>query len=115
MNMLTSLDLLVIVFLVLGALTVLALSLMLLIKNKTARKVFFFIVSVLSLYICSIGLRSGISGMFVAQIIVGILTVLMTVGAFVLERVSKGNEKMFLFARVLATAALVLGFLNAIF
>ncbi len=112
--MFTSLDLLIIVFMVLAAVTLLSLCLMFLIRNKTARKVFFYITSVLGLYVSWIGFRIGIGGMFSIQIAVGILTALMCVGAFVLERVSKGNDKMFRIARFISAAALVIGFFNAI-
>ena len=113
--MFTSLDLLIIVFMALAAVTLLSFCLMFLTRNKTARKVFFYIASALGLYVSWIGFRIGIGGLFPIQIVIGILTALMCVGAFVLERVSKGNNKMFLIARIISAAALVLGFFNAIF
>ena len=113
--MFTSLDLLIIVFMALAAVTLLSLCLMFLIRNKTARKVFFYLASVLGLYVSWIGFRIGFGGLFQIQIVIGILTALMCVGAFVLERVSKGNDKMFMIARFISTAALVIGFFNAIF
>ena len=113
--MFTSLDLLIIVFIALAAVTLLSLCLMFLIRNKTARKVFFYIASALGLYVSWIGFRIGIGGLFSIQIVIGILTALMCVGAFVLERVSKGNNKMFLIARIISAATLVIGFCNAIF
>ena len=112
--MFTSLDLLIIVFMALAAVTLLSLALMFLIRNKTSRKVFFYTASALGLYVSWIGFRIGIGGLFPIQIIIGILTALMCVGAFVLERVCKGNNKMFLIARIISAAALVLGFFNAI-
>ena len=112
--MFTSLDFLVIAFMGLAALTLLSLALMFLLKNKTAKRVFFYIVVALGLYISSIGLRIGLSGWFTAQIGFGVLTVLLGIGAFVVERISKGNERMLLVARILAAAALALSFLNAI-
>ena len=113
--MFTSLDLLIIVFMALAAVTLLSLCLMFLIRNKTARKVFFYIASALGLYVSWVGFRIGIGGLFPIQISIGLLTALMCVGAFIFERVSKGNGKMFLFARILSAAALVIGFFNAIF
>ena len=71
MSMLNSLDLLVIVFMVIVALTLLSLALMFLIRNKTARRVFFYIVLVLGLYVATIGLRIGFSGYFFEQIALG--------------------------------------------
>ena len=112
--MFTSLDLLVIVFMVLAAAALLSLCLMFFLKNVTARKVLFYIVSVLGLYVSSIGFRIGISGWFPMQITVGIVVALMSVAAFVLERVGRGNEKMFFIARIVSGLALVIGFFNAI-
>ena len=111
--MLTSLDWLVIVFMIVAAVTLLSLCLMFLIKNKTAKKVFFYIVCVLGLYVSSIGLRIGFGGYFPMQIAIGILTVLVSIGAFVLEIVSKNNDKRLRVARIAAAAALVIGFMNA--
>lgn len=113
--MLTSLDLLVIVFMALAATTLLSLCLMFLIRNRTARRVFFYITSVLGLYVSWVGFRIGIGGWFTGQMAVGILTALMCIGAFVLERVGKSNDKMFLIARILSAAALLLAFFNAAF
>ena len=98
----------------LAAVTLLSLALMFLIRNKTARKVFFYIASALGLYMSWVGFRIGFGGLFPLQIAIGVLTALMCIGAFVLERVSKGNNKMFLIARIISAAALVLGFFNAI-
>ena len=112
--MLTSLDLLIIVFMALAAAALLSLCLMFLLRNKTARKVLFIISSVLGLYLSWVGFRIGIGGFFPIQIAIGVLTALMCVGAFVLERVGKENEKMFLVSRTISAAALAIGFLNAI-
>ena len=51
--MFTSLDWLIIVFMFLSMLTLLSLSLMFLIRNRSAKKVFFYIVSGLGLYVSS--------------------------------------------------------------
>ncbi len=113
--MLTSLDLLIIVFMVLTAATLLSLCLMFLIRNKTAKRVFFYITSALGLYISWVGFRIGFGGMFPIQIAIGVVTALMCIGAFVLERVSKGNSKMLLIARIISAVALVTALFNAIF
>ncbi len=112
--MFTSLDLLIIVFMALAAVTLLSLCLMFLLRNKTARKVLFYITSALGLYMSWVGFRIGFGGLFPIQIAIGVLTALMCIGAFVLERVSKGNSKMFLIARIVSATALVIGFFNAI-
>ncbi len=113
--MFTSLDLLVVVFMILAALTLLSVCLMFLIRNKIAKRVFFYIVSAIGLYMSWVDIRIGFGGLFPVQIAVGIVSALICIGAFVLERVSKGNEKLLLIARILGAAALVLGLVNAIF
>lgn len=115
--MFTSLDLLVIVFMALATVTLISLCLMFLIRNRTAKKVFFYIVSVLGIYMSWVGFRIGIGGLFPLQIGIGILTALACVGAFTLERISKkrDNEKLYLIARILSAAALLGAFLNAIY
>jgi len=110
----TSLDLLVIVFMGLAAAVLLSLVLMFALKNKTAQKVFFGIVSVLGLFTAWLGFAIGASGWFPEQIGGSVLVSLMVVGAFIMERLSKGNEKKFLWARLIAAAALAIGFFNAI-
>ena len=112
--MLTSLDLLIIVFMALAALTMLSLGLMFLLKSKTAQKIIFYIALILGLYLSRIGLRIGFGGGFPVQITVGILTALACAGAFVWERVSNGNAKAFLLARIVSAAALIVAFGNAI-
>ncbi len=112
--MFTSLDLLVVAFMILAALTLLSICLMFLIRNRIVRKVFFYIVSALGLYISWVGFRIGIGGLFYVQIAVGILTAMTIIGAFVLERVSRDNKVMFLIARIVSAAALGVALLNAI-
>ena len=112
--MFTSLDLLVIVFAAFAAITLFALALMFLIKNKTAKRVCFYVTSALGLYISWVGFRIGLGGWFPIMMAVGILTALACIGAFILERASRGNNKMFFIARILSASALVIGFFNAI-
>ncbi len=111
--MFTSLDLLIIAFMVLAAVTLLSLCLMFLLRNKTAKKVCFYVVSALGIYMAYVGIRIGF-GMFPIQVLIGIVAALACVGAFVLERVCKGNDKMFLVSRLISAAALVIGFFNAL-
>ena len=112
--MFTSLDLLVVVFMALSAAPLLSLCLMLLLKNKTAKRVFFYIVSALGLYLSWVGFRIGFGGMFPIQMAIGILTALICIGAFVLERVKKGNDKAFFIARMMSAATLLIALWNAI-
>lgn len=112
--MFTSLDLLIIVTMGLAAGTLLSLCLMFLLKNKTAKRVCFYIVEAFALYMASVGLRIGIAGMFPSQILMAVFFALMGIVAFVLERVSKENKKMLLISRILAAVSLVGGFVNAL-
>ena len=107
-------DLLVIVGMVLAASTLLSLCLMFLIKNKTAQRIIFYIVLVLALYMSWVGFYIGISGWFTAQISAAIFTAIMCVVTFIIERFSKGSDKKFLLARILAAATLVIAFTNAL-
>ena len=115
LNMLTSLDLLVIAFMGLAALTLLSLCLMFLIKNKTAKRIFFYVVLATSLLLSYIGLHIGITGWFTSQIFLGAITVIMSIFAFVLERISKGDEKKLRISRILGAASLILAMANAFF
>lgn len=112
--MLNSLDLLVIVSLALAVASLLALSLMFLAKNRRVKKVNFYIVVALGLYICSISLRM-FWPMFFLQSVVGAAFGVMSLASLALERMSKNDEKKFRLARLLAAAALVLGILNALY
>ncbi len=112
--MLTSLDFLVIVFMVLGAATLLSLGLMFLLRNKTAKKVCFYVTSALGMYMSWVGFRIGFGGLFPIQMALGIVTALVCIGAIVFERIRKDNEKAFLISRVLSASALVIGLFNAI-
>lgn len=108
----TFLDLLIVVVMVLAAVSLLALTLMFLIKNKKVRRVCLYIVAALGLYIGYVGFRINWPG-FMPQVILAVLMALAGVGAVVLERLSKDDEKKFLLARVLASVALIVGMLNA--
>ncbi len=110
--MFTYLDLLIVVVMALAAASLLALVLMFLIKNKTAQRVCFYIVAALGVYIATVGFRINWLG-FEFQAGLAIVMALVGMGAVVLERIKKGDEKMFLTARVLAAAALVVGMANA--
>ena len=113
--MLTSLDYLVIAFMGLAALTILSLCLMFFIKNKIAKRIFFYTVLVTSLFLSYIGLYIGITGWFTSQIVIGALTIPMAIGAFVYELISKGDEKKTRIAHIIGAAALVLAMANAFF
>ncbi len=110
--MYTALDLLIIVVMALAATSLLAVALMFLIKNEKVRRICFWIVAALAVYMGYVGFRIHFPGFMPQMILAGVLA-LTAVGAVVLERVSKDNEKKFLFARILASVALMAGMFNA--
>ncbi|MBE6665854.1 MAG: hypothetical protein E7603_06530 [Ruminococcaceae bacterium] len=112
--MLTSLDWLIIVFMGLAAATLLSVCLMFLLRNKIGKHICFYVVAALTLFVSYIALYIGLSGWFPGQIFFGALTALASVGAIVLNLISKNNEKGQRIARILATAALIVGFINAL-
>lgn len=112
--MLTSLELLVIVFMGLAALALLSLCLMFLMRNKIIKRVCFYIVIALAAFVTYAGLSIGLAGWFTEKIFFAAITTLMCIGAVVLDIIAKDNEKMRLIARILSAAALLIGMANAI-
>lgn len=110
--MYTALDLLIIVVMALAAASLLALALMFLIKHAKVRRVCFWIVALLAVYVGYVGIRIHFPGFMLQMLLAGGLA-LTAVGAVVLERLSKDSEKKFLLARILASVALVAGMFNA--
>ena len=108
----TFLDLLIVVVLALAAVSLVAMALMFLVKNAKVRRVCLWIVAALGIYMGYVGARINFPG-FMPEVIIAGAMALAAIGAVVLERLSKGNEKKFLIARIMASAALVAGMLNA--
>ena len=111
--MFTFLDLLIVVSMVLIAGSLLALVLMFLIRNKTAQRVCFYLAVALSVYIGYVGVRINWPE-FYTQAVLAVVLVLVSLGALVLERLKKNDDKMFLVSRIAAAAALVIGVANAL-
>lgn len=111
--MFTFLDLLVVVSMALVAGSFLSVALMFLVKNQKVRRVCFYVAVALSVYVGYVGVRINWHG-FYGQAFLAVALALVSLGALVLERVGKGNEKRFLVARIAAAAALVLGTVNAL-
>lgn len=111
--MFTFLDLLIVVFMVLTAVGLLGICLMFLVRNQRVRKISFYLVAAMGLYASTIGVRIAVTGYFMGQLWIGILLGILSIAAFVLERMSKGDEKKFKIARILAAVALLLGIVNA--
>lgn len=111
--MFTFLDLLIVVSLVLIAASMLSLALMFLIRNKKVQRVCFYITAALSLYIGYVGVQINWPG-FYHQAVLAVVLAVVSLGAVVLERIKKNDDKMFLVARIAAAAALVTGVANAL-
>lgn len=110
--MTTFLDLLIVVAMVLMAVSLVAVSLMFLVKNKTVKRVCLYVAAALGLYMGYVGLRI-MWPLFLGQAILAVLMALVGIGAVVLERLSKGNHKLFLTAQIAASVALIVGMINA--
>ena len=110
--MFTFLDLLVVVFMVLTAASLLAMCLMFMVRNQRVKKISFSLVVAMGLYACSVGVRIS-AGYFIGQMTAAVLFGILSLAALVTERISKGDEKKFRIARILAAAALLLGIANA--
>ena len=111
-NMLTALDFLTLAFIGLSALSLLAVCLMFLVRKPVARKVCFYIVVILCIYMAYVGLYIS-SGFFLGQTIVAVIVGLTGIATVVLERLSNNDNKKFLIARILSAISLVIGMFNA--
>lgn len=111
--MFTFLDLLLVVGMVLIASSLLCLVLMFAIRNKTVKRVFFYITVGLGLYIGYVGARINWLD-FAGQMVIAVLLALVGVGALVLSLVRKNDDKAFLIARLMSGAALIAGVANAL-
>ena len=110
--MVTFLDLLVVVVMVLCAVSLVAMALMFLVKNKKVKQICLYLVAALGVYMGYVGFRiMWVNSL--AQTGLAVALALAAIGAVVLERLSKGSEKKFLLSQVLASASLVIGMFNA--
>lgn len=110
--MLNALDLLIVVVMVLAAASLLALCLMFLIKNKTVKRICFFGVSLLAVYLGYVGFRIHFPG-FLPRMILAVVIALTAIGAVVLEHLSKDSLARNRLAHILSAGTLVAGMLNA--
>ena len=110
--MVTFLDLLVVVVMVLCAVSLVAMALMFLVKNKKVKRICLYLVATLGVYMGYVGFRiMWVNSL--AQTGLAVALALAAIGAVVLERLSKGSEKKFLLSQILASGSLVLGMFNA--
>lgn len=110
--MFTNLDFLFVTFMLLVAAGLLALCLMFLVRSPRLKKICFYIIVALGIYVSYIGIRIGNFG-FPIQMAVGAVAGIASAGSLVLERMAKGDEKKFRAACILAAAALIIGMVNA--
>lgn len=109
--MMTFLDLLVIVFMAIATLGLLSISLMFLVRNKRVKQISFYAASIVSLYLCTVGIRM-FWPMFPGQFAFGLLLGLMSIIGLILSFTGRSDEKKQKIARILASVSLVLGTAN---
>ena len=107
--MLDSLDLLVIVFLVLGVVSLLALALLWLVKKPIVRRICLFALAAVSLYLAAANLYIG-GVFFPGQTAIGLLCGAAAIAAVVLDFTGK-SPKTAVLSRSLMSAAAVVGLL----
>ena len=110
--MLTSLDFLILIVMALVAVSLVAMVLMFLIKHDKVRRACLYLVAALGIYVSCVGLRL-LWPNFMGQVFVAVLTLLASLAAIVLERLSKNSNKRFLAARLMASVALLASLINA--
>lgn len=111
--MYTSLDLLVIVAMAFIAISLVALILLFLSKNNKIKKISFYAIAALSLYMGTVALRI-VWPEFMAQSITALAMMAATIGAVVVESCSKGNPKATKVAEIAVVLALIVGTGNAL-
>ena len=109
--MTTFLDLLIVVALAMTAVSMVAMVLMFLVKNKTVKRVCLYLVAALGIYMGFVGLDI-LWPNFMGQAVIAALTILSSIAAIVLAQLSKDSNKRFLTAEILASTALVIAMLN---
>lgn len=113
--MLTSLDWLVILFMGLAFASLLSLALMFLLKNKVVRYIAMGLVLATAASAAFFGFMVGITGYFMGQLAIALLSFSLIAAAIVLGIIGAKRPKLFLVARIVAAASLVLGMLSAFF
>jgi len=112
--MFTYLDLLIVVFMSLIALALLSVCLLFLLKNKIAKRIFFYVTLVIGLYASWVAIAIGSGGGFIFQMDLGILTAIVCVSTFVFERIKGKDEKKLRIAYIIAAVTMIVALFNAI-
>ena len=113
--MFTNLDALVVLFMGLAFAALLSVVLMFLIRNKVVRYVAMGAVLITAACAATFGFLVGFTGAFLGQIAVAALAVLLIPTAIVLSVFGAKHPKLFLVARLVSVASMVLGMLSAFF
>ncbi len=109
----TSIDLLVVAFMILATVSLLSVGLMFIIRNRIAQRIFFYSTTAFTLYLSYVGLYIGIAGFFTPQIVAGVVVLNLALSAVALQIFSRGSKRLFLIARIVSAAALIGAFFTA--
>ncbi len=107
-----SLDLLILAVMGLCAVSLAAMVLMFLLRNEKAKRVCLYLVAALGVYLGVVGLQI-LWPMYTGQCAVAVLAAAGSVGAVVLERLSRKKGTKLLPAQLLASASVAVGLINA--
>ncbi len=105
------LDMLVLVFAASAILGLLSIILMFALKKTCAKKVFFYIAAIVALYTTYGGLRMYWP-MYTGKALLSAAIGLADIVFIVLASICKDKEKLFLIARIIVSASVILGILN---
>ena len=96
----------------LAATGLLASVLMFLVKNDRIKRICFYVVAALGIYMGYVGIRILWPG-FLSQAVLSIVMAMISAVSLVLAWKSQGNNKKFKLAQVMAAAAMFIGMFNA--
>lgn len=110
--MTTFLDLLVIIFIVLVTVCLFCICLMFLTRNLRIKKISYYILSILCIYVGYIGIRIG-DGLFLAQTIIGGIICMISIVTSTMILITKDYEQKFKVAQFIISITFIIGILNA--
>ena len=110
--MTTFLDLLVIIFIVLVTVCLFCICLMFLTRNLKIKKISYYILSILCIYVGYIGIRIG-DGLFLAQTIIGGIICMISIVTSTMILITKDYEQKFKVAQFIISITYIIGILNA--
>lgn len=110
--MTTFLDLLVIIFIVLVTVCLFCICLMFLTRNLKIKKISYYILSILCIYVGYIGIRIG-DGLFLAQTIIGGIICMISIVTSTMILITKDYEQKFKVAQFIISITFIIGILNA--